>query len=253
MDFGRFDTFVFDLDGTIWRWQRLYPGARETIKSLKAAGKQVLFVTNNTLLSKGGFVRKLNSFGIKARPGDIIDAGYAAAVYLKRMNGKSKVMAFGRGLVEEMKRNGIKLSAKLPVDFLIVGHDLGFNMKKLTLAYRAVEGGARLIGTARGRRLVTEKGILPGTGLMVELVEKMSGREAEIIGKPSDIMCELTKRAVGSGIEKTVLFGDELNADIVMGKKIGCATCLVETGVHEEPTEDIMPDFVIGSVADIKA
>lgn len=43
MDFSKYQTFVFDLDGTLWNNKKLLPGAAETIENLGKAGKQVIF------------------------------------------------------------------------------------------------------------------------------------------------------------------------------------------------------------------
>lgn len=47
MDFSKIDTFVFDLDGTVWT--HLIPGAKTTIKKLKQLDKTIQYVTNNTI------------------------------------------------------------------------------------------------------------------------------------------------------------------------------------------------------------
>jgi HAD superfamily hydrolase (TIGR01450 family) len=251
MKFDKFDTFIFDLDGTIWCWERLYKNVKKVLKAIQSKNKQVIFVSNNTLLSRIGLVEKLNNFGIEADLNSLINSGYAVSIYLKNFGRKSKVLAFGNGLIEELKYNKIKLVRKPRVDFLVVGHDLEFNMKKLSIAYEALNFGAKFLGTARGKIFVTEKTELPGTGLIIELIENMSGKKAEILGKPSDFICNLIKQHVKFEIRKTIWVGDEVS-DVISGKKIGCYTCLVKTGVYKGGKLDVKPDFIINSVGDMK-
>src|SRR5690606_34369900 len=42
-----FDTYLFDLDGTIYLGTDLLPGAAELVSTLRAQGARVLFVSNN--------------------------------------------------------------------------------------------------------------------------------------------------------------------------------------------------------------
>jgi phosphoglycolate phosphatase-like HAD superfamily hydrolase len=43
----RFDTFVLDLDGTIWHAGHVLPGVRDALQYLRGAGKKLIFLTNN--------------------------------------------------------------------------------------------------------------------------------------------------------------------------------------------------------------
>ena len=52
MDFKKVDTFILDLDATIWYWTRLIPGARKVIYRLKDLGKKIFYVTT-ILLNQG--------------------------------------------------------------------------------------------------------------------------------------------------------------------------------------------------------
>ena len=43
----RFDGFLVDLDGVVWIGREPVPGSPEALQALLAAGKPVVFVTNN--------------------------------------------------------------------------------------------------------------------------------------------------------------------------------------------------------------
>ena len=43
-----YDTFLFDLDGVLYRGVDPVPGAPETVARLRALGKRIAFVTNNS-------------------------------------------------------------------------------------------------------------------------------------------------------------------------------------------------------------
>lgn len=247
MDFSNFETFIFDLDGTIWNWQKLFPGVKETVKRLKEKGKKVLFLTNNSVLSRAGLVRRLRKFGLDVEENELITSSWVAAQYLRKR--KASAFAIGKGLKEELKRAGVKLTDKNP-DYLIVGQDQQFNMKKLAKAWEILKGKTKLIGVAGGRVWYMGKRLVPATGAILVAVEFVSGKKALRLGKPSDEMVKAVKAAVRSPKEKTVIFGDECSADIGIGKKLGYFTVLVRTGIDK--TCNIATDAVIDSVAEIE-
>jgi HAD superfamily hydrolase (TIGR01450 family) len=250
MDFSRFDTFIFDLDGTIWNWIELFPKVRIKINLLLQFGKQRRWVSNNTVLSRSGLVKKMKNFGIEVEESEVINAGYAIGQYLKDKKGKSLV--FGEGLKEDLRKAKVRLTNNPSADFVVVGHDWKFNYEKLVLSSECLQKGARLLTSARGRYFTFGDKMIPGTGALTDVVEYVSGKKALLLGKPSDYMLKTLKSFINSPVEKTVEFGDELKADIVMGKKAGWFTVLVRTGVDKKPSKTIKPDAVIDSVADIK-
>jgi NagD protein len=250
MDFSRFDTFVFDLDGTIWNWIELFPKVKTKINLLLQFGKQRRWISNNTVLSRPGLVKKMKNFGIEVEESEVINAGYAIGQYLKDKKGKSLV--FGDGLKEDLRKAKVKLTNNSSADFVVVGHDWNFNFKKLVLASDCLQNGAKLITSARGRYFTFGNKMIPGTGALAEVIEYVSGKRALLLGKPSLFMLNVLKSFIDSPVEKIVEFGDELKADIVMGKRAGWFTVLVRTGVDKKPTKSIRPDAVIDSVADIK-
>ena len=59
------DVFVFDCDGVIWKGDKLIDGVPETLDMLKAMGKRMFFVTNNSTKSRKGYLKKFQSLGLK--------------------------------------------------------------------------------------------------------------------------------------------------------------------------------------------
>ena len=57
---------VLDLDGTLYRGNRLFDATLPFLAQLKAANIGVTFLTNNTSRSKADYVAKLGAFGIAA-------------------------------------------------------------------------------------------------------------------------------------------------------------------------------------------
>jgi len=250
MDFSNFKTFIFDLDGTVWNWKELLPGVKDLISLLRKEGKQVLFITNNTMLKRKQLVEKLNDFGIECGEKELLSSAIVAAEYLKLK--KAKVFVLGDGLKEDLKEEGIEVREDENVDYVVIGHDVNFDFKKLSLAIKAAKTKARLIATATGRAFVYGDEFWPGTGSIVKAIEYGSNKKAKLLGKPSDLMCQLVQLFVQSPRKDTVIFGDELKADIGLGKKCGYFSVLVRTGVDKEVKGKIKPDLVLDSLAEVK-
>ena len=105
MKLKKFKTFIFDLDGTKWDWEKIFPGVEETISELREKGKQILFVTNNSLLTRRGLVKKLKRMGIEVKENELITSCRVICEYLK--NKPKKVFVIGRAVEKELRREGI--------------------------------------------------------------------------------------------------------------------------------------------------
>ena len=54
-----YGAYIFDLDGTLYLGDRLLPGAREMVETLRAAGVPLRFLSNNPTLSIADYITKL--------------------------------------------------------------------------------------------------------------------------------------------------------------------------------------------------
>lgn len=61
-----YDCWVFDLDGTIWRGNEVIEGVLEALELLRKLGKKVLFMTNNSMKSRGSYLDKCLQVGLPA-------------------------------------------------------------------------------------------------------------------------------------------------------------------------------------------
>ncbi|MEM7825557.1 MAG: HAD-IIA family hydrolase [Candidatus Aenigmatarchaeota archaeon] len=246
IDFNKFNTFILDLDGTVWNWESLYPGVKETIENLKSNGKQILFVTNNSLLCRRKMVEKLRGFGIELKESDLITSSFVVANYLRIK--KASAFVIGEGVKEELLEAGVEI--KEDSNYLVVGQDLNFNYEKLMKAYEVVKNGAKILATARGRIYFEGEKKMPATGVLVNTIEYITEKKAKLMGKPSNEMLETIQLFVCSPRRQTVWIGDECDSDILAGKRLGYYTVLVRTGIDKEPKK-IKPDLIINSLEEI--
>eukprot|EP00585_Thalassiosira_rotula_P011265 CAMPEP_0196159916 /NCGR_PEP_ID=MMETSP0910-20130528/46562_1 /TAXON_ID=49265 /ORGANISM="Thalassiosira rotula, Strain GSO102" /LENGTH=394 /DNA_ID=CAMNT_0041424841 /DNA_START=9 /DNA_END=1194 /DNA_ORIENTATION=- len=105
------DVFIFDCDGVIWRGDSLIDGIPETLAKLRALGKKMYFVTNNSTKSRAGYKKKFDSLGLDVPAEEIFSSSFAAAAYLEQTKFKEsgkKVYVVGEvGIQEELDLIGV--------------------------------------------------------------------------------------------------------------------------------------------------
>ncbi len=249
-------TFVFDLDGVVYRGEQPLPGAAETIETLQHFGHQVCFFTNNSTQSRTEYAHKLRNIGLSVDETRIMTSAYATALYLEERGEQGKaVLAVGeKGLHEELDRVGMKLvgnGVRERVDYVVVGLDRDFTYEKLLKAHRAIVCGAKFIATNRDATFPLEDGlVIPGGGTMVAAIETATGVKPLLIGKPETYAIRKVFELAHASPEDAVVVGDRLDTDIRVGRKIGATTVLVLTGITsraeaEAASPELRPDVVI--------
>lgn len=252
-------TFVFDLDGVIWRGQTAIEGAVESIAWLKQAGKRCFYCTNNSGLSQDDFVEKLARIGIQTQAQEVITSASATALYLQREmpRGFSAYVIGGQGIIGALQSLGVQVStgADEPArtDCVVVGIDRQFSYDKLRVSQKLIHQGARFIATNRDATFPVEGGVTPGAGSLVAAVETASGTLPVTIGKPEPLMLQLCLETFGLQAHETAMIGDRLDTDIACAHRAGIMGILVETGVSkradgEAAQGDEKPDAIFADL-----
>ena len=119
----RYDSFLFDLDGVLYRGDEAVPGADDTIRRLRASGKGVAFVTNNSSRTPEQVAAKLASFGIEAAPGEVVTSAVATAEVLAGRGGGRAFVVGETGIRRALMDQGIEVvdGPVDAVDFVVVG------------------------------------------------------------------------------------------------------------------------------------
>jgi 4-nitrophenyl phosphatase len=233
-------TYVFDLDGVIYRGDEPQPHASETVRELRLLNRKVYFFTNNSTKSREDYQAKLRGMDIPAELDEIMTSAHATALYLKseKADGSRAYVVGEAGLIHELTHAGVEVvqdGSGGPIDYVVVGLDREFTYKKLTYAQQAVLSGADFIATNRDSTFPVESGtVLPGGGSMVSAVSTACGVEPVVIGKPETYALMKILEFAGSRPEDSVMIGDRLDTDILLGNMVGMHTALVLTGVASE-------------------
>jgi phosphoglycolate/pyridoxal phosphate phosphatase family enzyme len=261
-------TYVFDLDGVMYLGDTKIPYAAECVERLRAAGKNVFFLTNNSGRTRKSYCEKLKSVnGIDVPESEIFTSAYATSLYLHGQGaaGKTAFVIGEAGLAAELSEvgglNTITVADSVDpntIDYVVVGIDRQFTYDKLRFAHAAIaQGHAQFIATNRDATFPMEHGEIPGGGSIVASVATATGIEPITIGKPETHAYEAILLAAGVEPGDSVMIGDRLDTDIAVGKRAGARTVLVLTGVTNAETaknapSEWRPDFIIGDLRDLE-
>jgi len=255
----RYRGFIFDLDGTIYLSDRLIPRADEVVAKVRRTGAKVSFLSNKAIQTSRDYAAKLNRLGIPVSESEVVSSIDALVMRLSEIAPGARLYVIGEPpLLGALRGAGFTLSSdERAIDYVVLSMDRTLHYGKLNFAMNAVRNGARLCATNPDRTCPFEGFELPDAGGIIAAVEAVTGAKVEFIaGKPSPLLIETALRRMGVDARETVMVGDRLDTDIVMGKNAGAATALVLTGVTNRQTlaaSDIRPDYVLESVADILA
>ena len=247
--------YLFDMDGTLTYHDQAIPGAADALRALKAAGKHVLAVTNNSSLGQHALAERFRRFGLPLEDHEVFSALVATARLVAHEHPGARVHVFGNpGLRTEIERRGLIVTDGADADFVVVGNHRGITYDRLTTAMRALMRGARFVTVNMDRTYVGADGdLVPGCGAFAAALERATGRAPDVVvGKPSiTLLCEAAE-SVSATSGDCVYIGDNPEADIGGAHAAGMAAILVLTGVATstdalpEPPEHVLP-----SVADL--
>ena len=252
----KYENFIFDLDGTIYRGEHLIPKADEVINYLKTKNKKIVFVSNKTTGTTIDYYHLLKNWGLNIEENEIINSTLVVANYLKENFVDSEFFAVGENsFINEIKKTGLKYSTDPKmIKILIVTLDRTLDYQKLEIAAQALENGAEFFAANIDDTCPVDSGEVLDAGSTISALEKRTHRKLELhFGKPSEFMFNEILDRLKPDPEKTILIGDRLETDIAMGNKFGIDTALVETGVKHfiNGLNGFSPTYQLKSVFDI--
>lgn len=249
--------YMIDLDGTIYRGKEKIPAAKRFIERLQEHDIPFLFVTNNSTQAPIKVVENLaNNFDIHVKEENVYTSALATADYIAELNkDKRSVYVIGEvGLKQAILDKGFRFEETNP-DYVVVGLDYDVTYHKFELATLAIKRGAKFIGTNADTNLPNERGLVPGAGSVIALVECSTQQKATYIGKPETIIMEKALERLSLPKDEVVMVGDNYMTDIKAGINFGIDTMLVYTGVSTRELvrkQEIAPTIELGSLDEWK-
>ena len=257
----RIKLYLFDMDGTLYLGERLFPFTVDLLAQIRRTGGRYLFMTNNSSKSVADYVTKLARLGIEAKEEDFITSSQATAYYLhKHHEGRCLYVCGTESLKAELAGEGFPIVADpAQAQCVVMGFDTELTFQKLLDVSWLLTTRPQIPYLATNGDLVcpTEFGYVPDCGSVCGMIKTATGRLPYVIGKPSPLMPELAMARTRCAREETCVVGDRIYTDVKSGLNAGITGILVLSG---ETTREILaasedkPDLVLedcGEIADI--
>jgi ribonucleotide monophosphatase NagD (HAD superfamily) len=175
--------------------------------------------------------------------------------------GGGPVLAFtGPGVDEPLRERGVEVLALDEAEraaAVLIGWDSEFGQAKLEAACRAVEAGAELLLSSPARRFAGRERPQVGlSGAIAAGITFVTGAVPIVIGKPSERVISMVSRRLGVAPADLLVVGDDPDLEVGMGRRAGCLTALVLTGVADRSAAlaldgERRPDAILEGVGDL--
>lgn len=255
----RVESVVLDLDGTVYLGDGALPGAPEAIEALRAAGKRIVFCSNNPTRMPEDYATKLSRIGIPADPGEVFTSLTATTRWVLTEMPDAAVFPIGeKPLHDVLVGAGVELCEDPSrIDLVISSYDRTFDYRKLQIAFDALwfHRRARLVSTNPDRFCPFPGGRgEPDAASITAAITACSGVECEaVFGKPEQGLFDMIADATGLDAATTVMVGDRLSTDVTFAHNTGMISALVLTGetdraMLEATPADERPHVVLDSL-----
>ena len=247
-------TYLSDMDGVLVRGSQVVPGANEFLARLQHANAKFLVLTNNSVYTQRDLAARLQRIGLNVSPEAIYTSAMATAQFLQKQHPGGTAYVIGEaGLTTALHDVGYIITDHEP-DYVVLGETTAYSFERITHATRLVAAGARFIATNPDVNGPADGGLVPATVAVAALIAAATGVQPYYIGKPNPIMMRTALRTLEAHSEESVMIGDRMDTDIIVGTESGLETILVLTGVtrrEEVARFPYRPTRIVESVADI--
>jgi HAD superfamily hydrolase (TIGR01450 family) len=256
LDLARLRHVVLDLDGTLYRGQRLFEATLPFLAQLGEWEIGRTFLTNNTSRSKTEHVHKLRQFGINADEEQIYTPADSTIVHLREHLPavRSLVVLGTPSLCRQFEAAGFAIDWEAP-EAVIVGFDTTLTYERLCRTAWWIQSGLPFIATHPDLVCPTdEPTVLIDCGSICAALVAATGKQPVVLGKPDpQILLDLCAKHQVAPHEMAMV-GDRTYTDMVMAQRAGAVAVLVLSG---EATADdaaaLVPpaDLVVADIGEL--
>ena len=246
--------FLLDMDGTIYLGDRLFDGAAEFLRRVRARGGRYVFLTNNSSRGTDAYIEKLARMGIAAQPEDFLTSADATIAYLKKTYRDALYYVCGtQSLKSQLRAAGLRVTDTLTdgIDVLLLGYDTELTYQKLEDCCILLGRGVDYIATHPDLVCPTSYGCAPDCGSVIAMLDTACHRRPKVIGKPQPEMVTLALERFACAPKDACLIGDRVYTDIACGKNAGIDTVFVLSGEGTEADREkygVQPTWTLPNI-----
>lgn len=242
---------LLDIDGVLYVGDEPIAGAIDALSELRELSAGVRLLTNTTSRSRRAVLEHLREMGFDVSLEEVLTPAAMAERHCQERGYAAVRVLVSDGLREDLDALD-SATPGAPADAVILG-DLGdgFTPAVLNGVFRAMVDGAELVALQHNRYWRRADGLALDVGAYVAALEYASGVEAVTVGKPAR---EFFLAAMEDlGLERGVMVGDDLEADVGGGMAAGLPGVLVRTGKYRQDAlqEGITPTAIVDSIKDV--
>ncbi len=232
---------ILDMDGVLWKGTKPLVDLPAFFDGVGRLGLSVAFATNNASRTPEEYVAKFRGFGVAIDSRQVMTSGVATAQFLARHHdpGRTRVYVVGSDSLRQMLVDvGLQLlprwATSPAANIVVVGLTDQVTYEDFaTATIHLRQHQADFVGCNPDTTFPSERGLLPGNGALLALLEASGGRRPTIIDKPQPRLFNACLVRLGDQAtpDNTLVVGDRLGTDIAGGRQAGFQTALVLSGV----------------------
>ena len=196
------DAVLLDIDGVlVVSWEAL-PGAVEALERVRATDVPVRFLTNTTSSTRAEIAGLLRSAGFELDDDEVLTATGAAAAHLRAHHPGARCWLLNHGdITADLPEVDLVDDTVAPerVDVVLVGGaGSEFSWDAANRALACVLAGAALVAAHHNDVWRTSDGLVFDAGPYLSAIERVTGVEAVVVGKPAATMFDAGLTSAGA-------------------------------------------------------
>jgi HAD superfamily hydrolase (TIGR01458 family) len=242
---------LLDVDGVLYVGDQPIAGAHEAFSELRELSAGVRLMTNTTSRSRRAMREHLLAMGFDVSLDEVLTPAAMAERHCQERGYEAVTVLVSDGLREDLQA----LESVAPgerTDAVILG-DLGDGLTPEVLngVFRAMMDGAELVALQHNRYWRRADGLALDVGAYAAALEYASGHEAVTVGKPAQAF--FLAAMADMGLERGIMVGDDLEADVGGAMAAGLPGVLVRTGKYRQDAlkARITPTAIVDSIKDV--
>ena len=170
------DLFLLDLDGTVYLDETPIGDVTNTLARLRAYGKRLVYLTNNSSKTPDEYEKKLRRIGLWGEGDSVYTSAMAAIAYLSAHHAGARVHVLATDAVRaQFAAAGVCLDDETP-EVCVLAYDVTLDFAKMRRFNAFLAGGASYIATHPDDVCPTADVPMPDVGSFIALFARSSGR-----------------------------------------------------------------------------